>query len=355
MNADLNQYVREALARGLSRDAIRSTLTSARWRRDEIDAALEAWADGEAGLPVPRRRMSLSAREAFLHLVLFAALYTVAFSTGAILFWIVERYLQDATTYARSESFEPLRWAVAAVVTAFPIYLWTSSLAARWLAAEPEKRSSGVRRWLTYLTLFVAAQVLIGNFVGVLSSLLAGEQTLRSLLKAAVVFAIAGIVFGHYLSGLRRDEAESDAAGPRRRSVLGLIGAAGVLLTLVAAFLSMGTPQRARTRGLDARRVSDLVQVQGAIERRFDRTGRLPDSIAELEESNSDGVQHLPTDPLTREPYRYDKVDSLRYRLGAVFETADTLDAWGNPLARRWRHTAGVEMFDRSVEKSARE
>ena len=41
------------------------------------------------------------------------------------------------------------------------------------------------------LTLFVAAQVIIGDFVGVISSLLAGEQTVRSLLKAAVVFAIA--------------------------------------------------------------------------------------------------------------------------------------------------------------------
>ena len=355
MNADLNRYVREALARGLSREAIRSTLATARWRRDEIEAALEAWGDGEAGLPVPRRRMSLDAREAFLHLVLFAALYTSAFSTGAILFWIIERYLQDAATYSRSESFEPLRWAVAAVVTAFPIYLWTSSLAARWLAAEPEKRSSGVRRWLTYLTLFVAAQVLIGNFVGVLSSLLAGEQTSRSLLKAAVVFAIAGIAFGHYLGGLRRDEADTDATGPRKPSVLGLIGAVGVFLTLIAAFLAMGTPQRARTRGLDARRVSDLVQVQGAIERKFDRTNSLPASLADLQEGNSEGGLHVPDDPATRVAYFYEQLDSLHYRLGASFDTADTLDASGNPLARRWRHGAGLHFFDRSVERSARE
>lgn len=354
INADLNLYVREALASGLSREAIRSSLNAARWRRDEIDAALEAWADGEGGLPVPRRRVSLDAREAFLHLVLFATLYTSAFSTGSILFWIIERYLRDAAVYSGSDSFEPLRWAVAAVTTAFPIYLWTSSLAARWLAAEPEKRSSNVRRWLTYLTLFVAAMVLIGNFVGVLSSLLAGEQTLRSLLKAGVVFAIAGIAFGHYLGGLRRDEADSDTAGVRKPSLLGRIGAIGILLTLIAAFLVMGTPQHARTSQLDARRVNDLVQVQGALERRFDRLSRLPESLAELDDSSGEGYQRMPRDPATQGSYAYERVDSLHYQLGATFESADTLDGTGQPIARRWRHGVGTQMFDFSIERSAR-
>lgn len=354
MNADLNLYVREALARGLSRETIQKTLATARWRRDEIEAALQAWSDGEPGLPVPRRRVSLDAREAFLHLVLFAALYTSVFSTGIILFWFIERFLPDAATYATRDSLEPLRWAVAAVTTAFPIYLWTSSLATRWLAEEPEKRASGVRRWLTYLTLFVAAQVLIGNFVGVLWSLLAGEMTSRSLLKAAVVFATAGIVFGHYLGGLRRDEAESDSV-PRQPGLLGRIGAAGVVVALVAAFFMLGTPQTARIRKLDDKRVTDLGQLQMAIESKFHRTHRLPASLFELEGRGTSHQVEIPNDPVTHAPYEYVRVDSLHYQLGATFETADTLDAQGESVARRWRHTSGRQMFDRSMEVSLRD
>ena len=51
MNNELQQFVREALARGLSRDEIRSMLAAARWRAEEIDAELERWGDGPAGLP----------------------------------------------------------------------------------------------------------------------------------------------------------------------------------------------------------------------------------------------------------------------------------------------------------------
>ncbi|MFN8587930.1 MAG: DUF5671 domain-containing protein [Candidatus Eisenbacteria bacterium] len=353
MNADLNAYVREALARGLSRDAIRTQLAAARWRREEVEAALAAWADGEGGVPVPRRRVSLDAREAFLHLVLFATLYTSAYSTGAILFWLIERHLHDAAMYSNSTSFEPLRWAVAAAVTAFPIYLWTSALAARWLAAEPEKRSSGVRRWLTYLTLFVAAQVMIGDFVGVISSLLAGEQTARSLLKAVVVFAIAGLVFGHYLGGLRRDEAESEAAAPRRVSWLGVVGVAGVVLTLVVALFSMGSPKQARGRELDARRVNHLDQVELAVREYRRTTGRLPEGLHEIEVGTGErmGMPMLPRDPETNAFYAYGKLDSARFQVGARFATADTLDGNGQPIPLRWRHGRGQVLFERDVSK----
>lgn len=345
MNADLNAYVREALARGLDRDTIRTQLTAARWHRDEIEAALAAWADGAGGVPVPRRRVSLSAREAFVHLLLFASLYTSAFSTGVILFALIERWLRDADVYSGSGSVQALRWAVAATVTAFPIYLWMSSIAARGLADEPEKRASGVRRWLTYLTLFVAAQVLIGNFVGVISSLLAGEQTVRSLLKAAVVFAIAGIVFGHYLGGLRRDEADTEGV-PRRPGLLGRIGAAGVVLSLALSFFGLNSPQRARGRELDARRVSDLGVIADQVERAFARDSRVPESLSELDATAGRGPEVVPRDPETRRFYAYQRVDSLHYRLGASFATADTVDSYGNPLPMRWRHGKGLAMFD---------
>jgi hypothetical protein len=78
MNADLHQFVREALGRGLGRDAIRAQLVRAGWRDDEIGAVLRTFAESEFPVPVPRPRPSLSARETFLYLVLFATLYAVA-------------------------------------------------------------------------------------------------------------------------------------------------------------------------------------------------------------------------------------------------------------------------------------
>ena len=212
MNAELRQFVRDALGRGVAREEIVRTLRQAGWRADEIDAELGRWADVPFAVPVPRRRPQLSAREAFLYLVLFATLYLAAFDTGAVLFELIERAFPDALHRPIGDwNVTSLRWSVASLIIGLPVFLYTQRLIGRALAADPDKRSSGVRRWLTYLTLFLAALVLIGDFVVVLTRFLSGEIVPRFLLKAGVVFAIAGIAFRHYLTDLRRDEVDAPA------------------------------------------------------------------------------------------------------------------------------------------------
>lgn len=76
------------------------------------------------------------------------------------------------------------------------------------LTRNPVKRFSPIRRWLTYLTLFVASCVLIGDVTTLIYNALGGELTSRLILKVVPVGAIAGTVFGYYLSDLRREERE---------------------------------------------------------------------------------------------------------------------------------------------------
>ena len=74
---------------------------------------------------------------------------------------------------------------------------------------DPEKRSSKVRKWLTYITLFIAAGIIIGDLITVVTGLLAGELTMRFILKALIVLVIAATIFGYYLWSLRQEEKES--------------------------------------------------------------------------------------------------------------------------------------------------
>ncbi len=205
---DLDQFVREALARGQSREAIAAALQTAGWAPEQVRSALAAFADVDFPVPVPRPRPYLSAREAFMYLLLFATLYVAAWNLGSLLFDLINRALPDAgdPQWLAEHAGDSIRWSIASIVIAFPVYLFLAHLIGRDLAANPEKRLSPVRRWLTYLTLFLAAGVLIGDMIALVNNVLGGELTLRFVLKVAVAAAIAGGIFGYYLWDLRREE-----------------------------------------------------------------------------------------------------------------------------------------------------
>ncbi len=205
---ELDQFVREALARGVPRSDVERVLVTAGWSADRAKSALGAFADVPFVVPVPRPRPSLSAREAFLYLTLFVALYFAAYHFGSLCFDLINHTFPDAADRAHTFFDDSLRWSVAAVIIAFPVFLFLSRFVARELAQDPLKRLSPVRRWLTYLTLFVAAVALICNLTALVYRLLGGEITTRFLLKVLVVAAIAGTAFGYYLHDLRREEAE---------------------------------------------------------------------------------------------------------------------------------------------------
>ena len=80
-----------------------------------------------------------------------------------------------------------------------------------FIKRDPSKRASKVRKWLTYMTLFVAAGVIIGDLTALVYGLLGGELSLRFALKALTVGFIAGGIFGYYLWDLRQEERETKA------------------------------------------------------------------------------------------------------------------------------------------------
>ena len=208
---DLDLFVRDALSRGATRDSVAATLTGAGWPDVQVRSALGAYAEVDFVVPVPKPRASLSAREAFLYLLLFATLYFAAYHLGNLLFDVINTAFPDATDdpYALTRAQASMRWSIASVVITVPVFLWLSRMLARQEAGNPVLRLSPVRRWLTYITLFFAAVVLIIDMTTLLNNVLGGDLSTRFLLKVLVAGVIAGSIFGYYLADLRREEKDA--------------------------------------------------------------------------------------------------------------------------------------------------
>lgn len=211
---ELLEFVRAALGRGVPRPQIEEALRKGGWTADQIRAALNAFADVDFPLPVPRARPSLSAREAFIYLVLFGTLYTSAFNLGSLVFDLIDLAFPDPARQFQGSSEavrQSIRWSVSALIVSFPVFLYLSWLTAKEIARDPVTRASKVRRWLTYFTLFFAACMLLGDVTALVYNLLGGELSIRFLLKIATIGIIAGTGFVYYLRDLRLDEVVRDA------------------------------------------------------------------------------------------------------------------------------------------------
>jgi len=210
---ELVDFVRDALGRGVPRAQIEEALRKGGWTADQIRGALAAFVDVDFPVPVPRARPYLSAREAFIHLVLFGTLYTSAFYLGSLIFDIINLSFpdpaQESETYA-TYIRQSMRWSISSLIVAFPVFLYLSWVIDRQVGRDPMKRASKVRRWLTYLTLFASACALIGDVTTLVYNALGGELTIRFLLKIVTVALIAGTAFTYYLRDLRQDEVEGD-------------------------------------------------------------------------------------------------------------------------------------------------
>lgn len=351
-STDLDRFVRDALLAGQSRQVIREVLLQAGWSPEQLAHVLDDYAEVDFPVPVPRPRASLSARDAFMYLVLFSLLYFLCYHLGSLLFDLINAALPDpADNAGRLDFFGSTRFSTAALLIAFPAFAWLAGQLHREIRQAPIKRLSPVRRWLTYLTLFVSTLTLIGDMTALVYNVLSGEITWRFLLKVLVVAAIAGSVFGYYLLDLRSDESSAASALPLGRRLL-LAGGLLAIGAVAGGFVLTGGPGHQRALRMDQRRVSDLQDIVIAAEAYAKAHRRLPSSLAEL--AAQPGVGLATQDPVSAADYGYTVLGPERVRLCAAFATDTSETRPRRPWMRetQWAHGVGRTCFERDIERA---
>lgn len=202
----LTTFVDASLRAGASRSEVAIALAEAGWSTNQIAEGLTSFAEVDFVVPVPKPKAQLSARDAFVYLVIFGTLYLSAFYLGDLLFQFVNLAFPDELEDRVEYVYGQIRWATSTIIVAFPIFVYVSYRTLNEIALDATRRTSSVRRWLTYLTLFVAAFIIVGDLISLVFNLLSGGLSARFLLKTIIVGLVAGVIFGYYLWSMRVDD-----------------------------------------------------------------------------------------------------------------------------------------------------
>jgi hypothetical protein len=209
----LHAFIEASKAKGAADDFLVSLLREQGWPAKDIYAAFGSYYQSLTGLTAPVRAGGAgeAARDAFLYLLSFSTLATWTIALGSLMFAYINRWFPDPVTRANIPFRNEIAAEMASVMVAFPIFLLAMRFIVRDVEAHPEKLESGVRKWLTYIALLIAAGAVIGDLITFLTFFLQGELTARFVLKVLTVLVIAGGVFWYYIGSLRGGTSHEEA------------------------------------------------------------------------------------------------------------------------------------------------
>ena len=277
-------------------------------------------------------------------------LYVSAGSVISLLFTYADKLfidpLESSYLYYNGYAYA-VRWPIALLIVVFPAFVWSVWYLNKGYSVNPEKKELRVRKWLLFLTLFLAGGIIIGDLVTLVYNFLGGDLTARFISKILATFAVAGAVFGYYIAELKQN------AGLAK--LIGRASMALVVLSVAYGFFVAGSPFEARIRKFDRARVSDLQNTQSQIVEFWRQKERLPETLDELSDSIS-GYKP-PKDPENSKPYDYIKGKELSFELCASFSLASTAEEetsyrdvyypYPNDI---WVHEAGKQCFKRVID-----
>jgi hypothetical protein len=205
---DLTTFVRTAKGAPISDESLVGILAASGWSRRRVYRALGAYYTETLGTALPTAASRAEdAGDAFLYLLNFITLGFWATALGRVFYVLIDRAFPDpalASPYYHPALVDQLAWPLAAIIVTFPVFALIAGRIGIALRTRADAAVSGVRAWLTYLALVVAAIVVLLDGIWFLEELFRGELTVRFTLQSLVLLVLGGGVFVTYLRGIRR-------------------------------------------------------------------------------------------------------------------------------------------------------
>ncbi|TSC77611.1 MAG: hypothetical protein G01um101424_234 [Parcubacteria group bacterium Gr01-1014_24] len=292
-----------------------------------------------------------SAKDFFINLGAIVALGVFVGNLISLLFTVINKAYPITTGYNYHGSYS-ISWPVATLIITFPIYILLMWLLERAYTKEPEKRYIGIRKWLTYITLFLAGLATAGDLITVLYYFIDGqEMTTGFIMKVLSVLVVALAVFFYYISDVM------GKLNSMSRKVWVFASFIIILGSIVWGFFVLGSPRTQQLLKYDQQKVSHLQGISNQITNFYVTKGMLPQTLTEMSSTDYYITQ---VDSQNGKPYEYEKTGDTTYNLCAEFNKAsddkmsqaypyvNTMMPYGG-TSTSWMHPAGKHCFNKTI------
>ncbi len=298
--------------------------------------------------------MNTKTKDFFLHLGAMVALYAGVIALLNLLFKIINVAFPKIDEY-RYGFFgsSSISLQVAILLVVFPLFLFLMNLIRRGYQENPERKEYAVRKWLIWITLFVAGIAITADLVTLLYYFLDGrELTAGFSLKVLSVLVVSGGVFGYFIDDLK------DRLNGSRRNFWRILSAILVIGSIVLGFMVTGSPRTQRLANYDQLKINDLQNIQSQVIQYWQMKGEIPENLDVLRDPLS-SYNFIPLDPQTGQSYEYQKTGEMSFSICAEFNL-DSVSSRANPRIsnvmkyglenENWNHAEGVNCFERTVD-----
>ncbi len=293
--------------------------------------------------------MKTTPKDFFQHMGAIIALYISTVSILNLLFTVINVAFPNKEIGDYYVSSASISWPVAALIVMFPLFLLFSWLLERDAVAMPEKRTLALRRWLTYITLFIAGLTIAIDLVVLLYYFLDGQTlTAAFILKVLATALVTGGIFWYFITDLRGKLTNSI------RKISTIVSIIAIVAAIAVGFMVIGSPRTQRLMRIDDQKVYNLQEIQAQVMNYWQAKQTVPDTLAELTDSFS-GYK-VSADPQTGAHYEYKKISTTSFELCATFNTKSRNDAgsFARPayygMEETWQHEAGRTCYTRTID-----
>ncbi len=292
-----------------------------------------------------------SPKDFFLNLGATILLYSVVINILNLLFSIIDKAIPDPAYYSYYSNSDSIRWAIASLIIIYPFFIYITRVLNKSTEIEPEKINLGIRKWLSYLTIFIVGIAITVDIVILLNTFLGGELTLRFFLKIISLFLVLLITLKYYLLSLKDERSLN-------KIIFG-ISTSLVIISILLGFYTMGSPATQRMMRFDETRIMHLQETQSQIINYWQTKGKIPERLDELKDDISGFIP--PVDPDTKNNYEYEIISEDTFKLCAEFNLENQKDDENimykevyyprSVNQENWKHTSGKNCFERKIDK----